>query len=127
MTPKLRFNEIDDPWIQYILGDIMTFKNGINANKEDYGSGIKFINVLDIINNNYITNENIIGSVTIEEKEFSKNSIEYGDILFQRSSETRDEVGQANVYLDKSKKSVFGGFVIRGRSTSDYNPIFMNF
>ena len=127
MTPKLRFNEIDDPWIQYILGDIMTFKNGINANKENYGSGIKFINVLDIINNNYITNENIIGSVTIEEKEFSKNSIEYGDILFQRSSETRDEVGQANVYLDKSKKSVFGGFVIRGRSTSNYNPIFMNF
>jgi len=40
MTPKLRFNEIDDPWIQYILGDIMTFKNGINANKENYGSGI---------------------------------------------------------------------------------------
>jgi len=82
MTPKLRFNEIDDPWIQYILGDIMTFKNGINANKENYGSGIKFINVLDIINNNYITNENIIGSVTIEEKEFSKNYLHQITILF---------------------------------------------
>ncbi|MER8322237.1 restriction endonuclease subunit S, partial [Acinetobacter baumannii] len=49
-----------------------------------------------------------------------------GDILFQRSSETLEDVGQANVYLD-SKPAVFGGFVIRGKSKSNYYPMFFRY
>lgn len=123
--PALRFKEFEGEWEEQKLGDLLTFKNGVNADKNQYGKGIKFINVLDIINNEFITYENIIGMVDISEAEFVKNEVKYGDILFQRSSETREEVGQANVYL--SKKSVtFGGFVIRGRGIHDYNPVFMN-
>ena len=50
----------------------------------------------------------------------------YGDILFQRSSETLEDVGQANVYLD-SKPAIFGGFVIRGKSKGNYNPLFFRY
>ena len=49
-----------------------------------------------------------------------------GDILFQRSSETREEVGTACVYLDKNKTATFGGFVIRGKKIGDYEPMFLN-
>lgn len=125
-VPALRFKEFQGNWNKQLLGDIFTFKNGINASKEQYGSGYKFINVLDIINNDFIYYENIIGSVNISEQEFIKNEVKYGDVLFQRSSETRDEVGQSNVYLGKQPVT-FGGFVIRGRGIADYSPQFFNY
>ena len=127
LVPKLRFPEFDREWGKIILGDLLTFKNGLNSDKEKYGKGVKFINVLDILNNDFITYDKIIGSVEVTEKEFEKNEVSYGDILFQRSSETRAEVGQANVYLDRNKSSVFGGFVIRGKAKSEYEPLFMNY
>lgn len=125
--PKLRFPEFTNNWYEKSLSDLLTFKNGINASKEDYGSGYKFINVLDIINNDFITHEKILGSVNVSDDEFQTNIVEYGDILFQRSSETREEVGQANVYLDEEVPATFGGFVIRGKKRADYNPTFLNF
>ena len=124
---KLRFPEFDGEWEEKKLGDVLLFKNGLNASKEKYGKGEKYISVLDIINNQYINYENIIGRVEVTEKEFESNKVSYGDILFQRSSETREEVGQANVYLDSTRHAVFGGFVIRGKKIQDYQPMFMNF
>lgn len=125
-VPKLRFKEFDGEWAETSFQDLFIFKNGVNASKEQYGSGIKFINVLDIINNpNGITYDSIIGSVDITSKEIDKNLVKYGDVLFQRSSETREEVGQSNVYLGK-EPVVFGGFVIRGSAQKEYDPIFMN-
>lgn len=125
-VPKLRFKKFDGEWAETSFQDLFIFKNGVNASKEQYGSGIKFINVLDIINNpNGITYDSIIGSVDITSKEIDKNLVKYGDVLFQRSSETREEVGQSNVYLGK-EPVVFGGFVIRGSAQKEYDPIFMN-
>ncbi|MFV5443508.1 restriction endonuclease subunit S [Acinetobacter oleivorans] len=125
-VPKLRFKKFDGEWAETSFQDLFIFKNGVNASKEQYGSGIKFINVLDIINNpNGITYDSIIGSVDITSKEIDKNLVKYGDVLFQRSSETREEVGQSNVYLGK-EPVVFGGFVIRGSAQKEYDAIFMN-
>ena len=125
-VPKLRFKEFSDEWEEKKLGDILEFKNGVNASKEQYGKGIKFINVLDILNNDFITYDNIIGKVDIDNNTVEKYSVTYGDILFQRSSETREEVGMANVYLDKKNIATFGGFVIRGKKIGEYIPIFLN-
>ena len=125
-VPKLRFKEFSDEWKEKKLGDILEFKNGVNASKEQYGKGIKFINVLDILNNDFITYDNIIGKVDIDNNTVEKYSVTYGDILFQRSSETREEVGMANVYLDKKNIATFGGFVIRGKKIGEYIPIFLN-
>jgi len=123
----LRFPEFEgEDWKEKKLGELLEFKNGINATKEQYGKGVKFINVLDILNNDYITYEKIVGQVDVNDEVIRKYSVIYGDILFQRSSETREEVGTANVYLDKKHAATFGGFVIRGRQTSDYDPIFFN-
>lgn len=124
-VPKLRFKEFNEVWKREKLGNLFEFKNGVNADKEAYGKGIKFINVLDILNNNYIDYNNIVGLVDIDEKTLDKYAVNYGDVLFQRSSETREEVGTANVYLGDTTVT-FGGFVIRGKKIADYNPRFMN-
>ena len=125
-VPNLRFPEFEGEWEVKKLGDLLEFKNGINASKEQYGKGVKFINVLDILNNDFITYESIIGKVDVDSTIIEKFSVQYGDVLFQRSSETREEVGTANIYLDKDKIATFGGFVIRGKKIGNYNPIFFN-
>jgi type I restriction enzyme S subunit len=126
-VPKLRFPEFYQAWFEQNLGQLLEFKNGYNAPKESYGSGEKFINVLDIIQNETITHDKILGSVELSKAEFEKYKVEYGDMLFQRSSETREEVGQANVYLDKTRPATFGGFVIRGKKVGEYVPPFLNY
>lgn len=126
-VPELRFPEFSGEWAEKKLNNFMTFNNGINASKENYGTGKKFINVLDVLNNDFITYDNIIGKVSVSEKLEALNKVEYGDALFLRSSETRIDVGKANIYLDKEKHALFGGFIIRGKKINDYSPFFMKY
>ncbi|SUK08041.1 restriction endonuclease subunit S [Staphylococcus aureus] len=123
-VPELRFPGFEDEWEEKKLGELCEFNNGINAKKEQYGMGRKFINVLDILNNNFITYESIIGKVSVPENVEKNNKVEFGDLVFLRSSETREDVGLCNVYLDKNY-ALYGGFIIRGKKVSDYNPIFL--
>ena len=104
----------------------MSFKNGMNPDAKRFGSGTKFISVMDILNNQYICYDNIRASVELQEGDLDTYGVNYGDIVFQRSSETLEDVGQANVYLD-CKPAIFGGFVIRGKSKGNYNPLFLRY
>ena len=104
----------------------MDFKNGLNPKPDKFGKGIKFISVMDILNNAVITYDCIKASVDVTEKELSDFSVEKGDILFQRSSETLEDVGRANVYMD-DKTAIFGGFVIRGKKKGEYDPQYFNY
>ncbi len=103
---------------------LLKFQNGLNESQEKYGKGTKYISVSDILNNDYIMYDCIKGFVDINIDTFNNFIVEYGDILFQRSSETIEDIGRSNVYLDKVNKSVFGGFIIRGKKIGEYDPIF---
>ena len=105
------------------LGSFLDFKNGINAPKEQFGSGIKLISVREVLDELPICYNSIRASVDVPEKTIKAYSVEFGDILIQRSSESAQEAGSCNVYLD-TKPAVFGGFVIRGKKKADYNPVF---
>ena len=125
-VPHLRFPEFSGEWEIYPLTDFMSFKNGMNPDAKRFGRGTKFISVMDILNNQFICYDNIRASVVVVDGDIETYGVNYGDILFQRSSETLEDVGQANVYLD-SKPAVFGGFVIRGKSKSNYYPMFFRY
>lgn len=103
-------------WTTTTLGTFMDFKNGVNADKDAYGKGIKFVNVMDIFRKNCLSSDDIIGSVEITEKQLNEYSVVRGDILFNRTSETPEEIAFSSVYLGE-EKITFGGFVIRGRQT----------
>lgn len=81
---------------------------------------------MDILNNTVITNDCIRVSVDVSEEELHNFCVGNGDMLFQRSSETLEDVGRANVYMD-DKPAVFGGFVIRGKKKAEYNPLFFRY
>ena len=81
---------------------------------------------MDILNNLYLTYEVIRGEVDVDETTLQNFKVEYGDAVFQRSSENVQDAGRANVYMDKARLATFSGFVIRGKRIGNYNPIFMN-
>src|ERR1700685_420569 len=105
-------------WSRHDLGSILEFKNGINTDAGNYGHGTKFVNVMDVLANEALTYDQIGGSVSITDGQQAAYALRRGDILFNRTSETREEIAFAAVYLD-DKPAVFGGFVIRGRPTNN--------
>lgn len=113
-------------WEERKMSSLMSFKNGINASGDKFGSGTKCISVMDILNNSHLTYEVIKGSVDVDEMTLQTFKVEYGDAVFQRSSENVQDAGRANVYMDKERPATFSGFVIRGKRTENYNPLYMN-
>ncbi len=125
-VPPLRFPEFTKEWEEHALAEYLAFKNGLNPDVKRIGRGLPFISVMDILADGTINYDSIRGKVEATEREIENFSVEKGDILFQRSSETLEDVGRANVYMD-NRTAVYGGFVIRGRKIGDYNPLFFKY
>ena len=105
---------IPQDWSLGTFSDLFDFTNGVNADKSAYGRGVPFINVLEVITHTHIRFSQISGRVTLTKAQIDSFSVRRGDIVFNRTSETQEEVGLCSVYLD-DEVVVFGGFVIRAR------------
>lgn len=125
--PEIRFAGYTGAWERRKLGDMMFFSNGFNGSNESFGSGIALISVMDILNNDFITYDTIRGKAKVSNIELERFKVEYGDVLFQRSSENVEDAGTSNVYLDTEKIAIFGGFVIRGKRKVNYDPVFIKY
>ena len=125
-VPHLRFPEFRGEWEEHTLSKYLEFKNGLNPDAKRIGNGLPFISVMDILSEGVIRYDNIRGKVDATEKEIECFGVKNGDILFQRSSETLEDVGRANVYMD-DRTAIYGGFVIRGRKIGNYDPMFFKF
>lgn len=119
---------IPKEWEVKRLDTLFSFKNGINANKESYGDGIPFVNTMDVLNNTFLKTDVLRGKVNVSPKTKEGFCVVYGDVLFNRTSETREEVGCSSVYID-TEEAVFGGFVIRAHdiSSNDFYDFFKGY
>ena len=118
---------VPEDWDVKTLGDLFTFQNGVNADKSAYGSGVAFINVLEVITYHTLTEARIPGRIRLSARVRGVFAVQFGDILFNRTSETQEELGLAAVYTGNNEV-VFGGFVIRARPrASSIDPIFMSY
>lgn len=104
-------------WMQASLSDLYEFKNGVNADRQAYGRGIPFINVLEPIIFSHLKGHEISGRVDLPGAAVAAYEVRQGDLIFNRTSEIGDEVGLAATYLG-TECVVFGGFVIRARPIS---------
>ena len=109
---------LPEDWAVKTLGQLFAFKNGVNADKHAYGAGVRFVNVLETITHSHLKCDDIAGRVTLPASTHRSYALMRGDVLFNRTSETDSELALAATYVD-SEEVVFGGFVIRGRPTSD--------
>ena len=57
---------IPEDWELVPLSDLLDFKNGLNAQKEAYGQGTPFINVLEVIKNTHLVFSDIPGKISVK-------------------------------------------------------------
>jgi len=105
---------LPDGWQHLCLGDVFSFKNGLNGEKSLYGAGAKFVNVMDVFRGPRLRHSEIVGEMAVSPRQLTEFAVRQGDVLFNRTSETDDEIALSTVYLD-TEPAVFGGFVIRAR------------
>ncbi|MBQ7484970.1 MAG: restriction endonuclease subunit S [Bacteroidaceae bacterium] len=108
---------IDNPkkWEVKKLGEIVSFKNGINYHPKDGGFLIKCIGVGDFQNRNELRYFHEIKNFTIEEVVDESYYLEDGDILIVRSNGSKELVGRNMIVYPQEQKVTYSGFCIRCR------------
>lgn len=114
-----RIRGFNGEWKKIKIGDFLEFKNGLNKNKEFFGSGTPIINYMDVYKNRSMTKEMINGKVTLSLEEIKRYEVKKNDVFFTRTSEIPEEVGISSVLLEDIENCVFSGFILRGRPKNE--------
>lgn len=110
---------IPEDWDIVPIGELFTFKNGLNKAKEYFGYGTPIVNYMDVFNRPSLRVGDLAGHVDVSPRELAAYEVRKGDVFFTRTSETVDEIGVASVMLDQPEETVFSGFVLRARPLND--------
>jgi type I restriction enzyme S subunit len=119
LTGQKRLPNFNKEWDTPVLGDLFTFKNGLNKAKAFFGYGTPIVNYMDVYRKRGITACDLQGRVSLSKEELKAFEVRKGDVFFTRTSETADEVGITAVMLDQPHDTVFSGFVLRARPKND--------
>lgn len=125
-VPEVRFKGFCEKFEEFQLGQLGTFKNGMNMEKEDLGKGFPFVNLQDIFGNNVVNASNL-GLVNSSSNQREDYSLKTGDVLFIRSSVKPEGVGEAAVIEKSIPNATYSGFLIRFRAEKDIDNIFKRF
>lgn len=102
-------------WEVKKLGEIGSFKNGINKAGDDFGFGYPFVNLLDIFGKTKISNNAKLGLLNSNVAERKLYNLIEGDVVFIRSSVKPEGVGLTCLIENNLENTVFSGFIIRFR------------
>jgi len=116
LTGNRRLDGFHKKWNVVRLGDLFSFKNGLNKAKEFFGHGTPIVNYMDVFKRPYIYASDLGGRVSLSRDEMNNYEVRNGDVFFTRTSE---EIGIASVVLDAPVDTVFSGFILRGRPKND--------
>ena len=108
----------DSTWREFPLSSILSFKNGLNTSKDNFGQGLPFVSYKNVNSGGLLISNQLTSFVSLKSLEEKNFNLKKGDILFTRTSETPDEIGFSAVYNDDAP-AVFNGFCIRGRPLKD--------
>lgn len=113
-TPEIRFKGFEGDWVVKKLGDLTEtgFTNGVFNDPSKVGRGYRLINVKDMFSGSSIDVDNL-SLVDLDENEFKKNRVQYGDIFFTRSSLVKEGIACSNVNLSAHQDITFDGHLIR--------------
>ena len=109
---------INPDWPMVELGDVCSFKNGLNFDKTSSGHTLKIIGVSDFQNHLYAPNEDL-DEVHLSKPLGDDYLLKNGDVLFVRSNGNPDLVGRSVFVRQPSEPTTFSGFTIRGRFHDD--------
>ena len=118
LSPSLRFPSFNGDWEHRRLGEIGALKNGLNKDKSDFGFGFSFINLMDVFGRS-IYEPTDLGLVNASPKDLRNYDVRAGEVLFIRSSVKREGVAEAILIPEVLPETVYSGFLIRFRETSN--------
>ena len=111
---KTKLGWIPEEWEVKKMLEIGWFKNGMNKEKEDYGSGLPFVNLMDVFDTTTV-DFNDLGLVETNPSDIEKYGLKKGDVLFVRSSVKPSGVGLAALVDQDVENVTYSGFIIRFR------------
>ena len=119
---------VPNGWSQIKIGDIGSFFGGLTGKTaKDFGEGHPFLTYMQV----YLqqtSDVEAMNSVHIDEGE-KQNAVAYGDILFTTSSETPDEIGMTDVFLQNNQTPYLNSFCfgLRPITPSPIDPTFAKY
>ena len=125
-TPQIRFAGFTAYWKKRELGELGSFKNGMNFSKEAMGKGYPFVNLQNIFGRNIIDINNI-GLSEATDAQLREYNLQQGDVLFVRSSVKLEGVGEAALVPKHLENTTYSGFIIRFRDESNMDDNFKRF
>lgn len=125
-TPRIRFRGFEGVWQLRKIGELGTTYSGLSGkSKADFSLGsAQYITFLNVLTNAHI-DTTIFESVNIKPGE-KQNKVVKGDILFNTSSETPEEVGYCSVLMNDVENLYLNSFCFGFRPYSGtIDPEFM--
>ncbi|HST51845.1 MAG TPA: restriction endonuclease subunit S [Pyrinomonadaceae bacterium] len=111
-------------WQTVKLGDIAQFRNGLNYTKENFGRGLKVINVKDF-QNHLIASYGNLDEINPEGIIRDEDLLRVGDIVFVRSNGNRELIGRSLLIEKLNEPVSHSAFTIKLRfNTGDAFPKF---
>lgn len=126
LSGKIRVS--DTSWEKYEIGDIGDFYSGLTGkSKDDFGKGnARYITFLNVLNNTVIDISKL-ESVQVNEDEY-QNEVIKGDLFFNTSSETPEEVGMCAVLMDSVRNTYLNSFCFGFRlKTKKVHALFFSY
>lgn len=111
--------EIPEHWGMQRLKTLGWTQNGISQSGDYFGEdyAYPFVSYSDAYKNYSLPYPS--GRANSSEEDRQRYSLIEGDVLFTRTSETIEEIGFASTCIETIPNSVYSGFLIRFRPTSD--------
>jgi type I restriction enzyme, S subunit len=102
-------------WVNQRLGDLATFRNGINFTKASRGDSIKIVGVKDFQNNYWAPPPDALDTVTTDGALPDSDLLKPNDVLFVRSNGNMELIGRCLLVGAVTDKITHSGFTIRAR------------
>jgi type I restriction enzyme S subunit len=129
LTGKKRLAGFEGEWVERKLGDVgSTFGGLTGKSKADFGSGeglyVTFMNVMS----NVVIDKNTFEKVNIKPSE-TQNRVKKGDLLFNGSSETPEEVAFCSLVKDDVENLYLNSFCFGFRlfNETDVDGLFLSY
>jgi len=106
-------------WNQIALGEVGTFKNGINYSRNKSGFSVRCLGVGDFKDLLYIKDVSHLPFIELPELPSQEYLLQNGDIVFVRSNGNKELIGRCIEIFPGEEHVTFSGFCIRYRITVD--------
>jgi len=128
LTGKRRLKGYGEPWVEKRIGDIGFTYNGLTGkSKNDFGCGnAKYVTFLNVLNNPILQTA-MFENVRVSDDE-RQNKVITGDLLFNTSSETPEEVGICSLLNDDVENLYLNSFCFGYRITDvEVDGLFLSY